>query len=1142
MSFNLNNAQTATLANINQIGLPIENVIIRNDTPLIRKSRAVFFTNPLSGRTILSNTRSRNRVNRLIRLSNEELQRQRNFQQQQQQQNKFISATVIGGLSTYFKLRIRTQNINNIRELYTFIRQYLYSGRGGLVIKYITLYFVSNQNNRLIGRTINTDFFEGDLEILDDYINALYNGASIGSDAINNDEFILDLSRIDFLYLQSGIAMGDSSNIIFENENVNNIVGNKPNECIKNSLLFIGHTLPKIKNKFINVINSDGNIDVIQQELEIKNITFLIKYIEEKNLSIDIISNIVYDINYQKNLVQRESFLYGKYNFPKFGYKLNKCEYRLKYIHMAHDKKKADFTFVYDSKNLHIDVIKNNIITIKDNVFIDKFGENFITIDNKIKIINSRREVYEEMPRKEQNDVVYIFFDYETVIDWKINNCMREYSLSWFYLEHNELDGIIELKKINTPEFELNIKHCFNEVGFDCSIKFIEWFNTFQHNRICKFVSYNGASFDNYFLLNAMLEYQKNNENIIKISDLLYSGNQLLNFKINGSHSMYDLHKHLIGSLKNNCESFKIPKKYSKLDCNHKEIQMLYNNDESNFINIIKQKEALILYNNNDVFSLCCLFIKYYDSMTTIKGFNFLIGEKFTDTGTIGSMIMKRAKNHWEEKKIILPKLTYQQYNDVLKYKIAGRVEIFGGKPIKLNEEVVSLDICSLYPYIMAIHECYMPSGEIKEVENYQGDDILGFYYCDIDQRALKAHNLPNIYAEKTETENKWDSQEILKDYLITNITIKLLKKYENIGVICDIKKGFIFSEKTRNIDMFNFLMPLMAIKNKEDDKKRNKDAEYNPALRECVKLLMNSVSGKVIEGLHSENIKMISNEDDLLKLQSKLVKNKITDLNIINNVGNNLFVSYKIDEESIINKQKPVYLGAFIYEYARSYMYENLLSIVGLDKCLYMDTDALKFRKSDLIDFQNKKGNQIVNHWEDVELIDPRYKTHKIYDPNSKVFGSLENELSENNLFYALQKKFWLVANVKDGEVKYIKTRYKGINPSSLLLENNCNIFDNKKEKNILNIQGLKLFDWIQNNQNLIIGSDFGYNEGFLGQQIKLFETLYTEKQIIVLVENMRRVVKNSLRSVDLDEKERYNIYNNTVQINYMLKTIKIN
>ena len=222
--------------------------------------------------------------------------------------------------------------------------------------------------------------------------------------------------------------------------------------------------------------------------------------------------------------------------------------------------------------------------------------------------------------------------------------------------------------------------------------------------------------------------------------------------------------------------------------------------------------------------------------------------------------------------------------------------------------------------------------------------------------------------------------------------------------------------------------------------------------------------------------------------------------------------------------------------------MYETLLSVVGLDKCLYMDTDALKFRKSDLAEWQLKKGNEIVNHWEDVEEIDSRYKTHILFNENSKVFGSLENELSKNNIFYALQKKFWLTANINNGEITYIKNRYKGISPSSLLLSNDCEIFDDKKDKNVLNIQGLDLFNWIGKNKHLTIGSDYGYGEGFIGKQLELFETLWMDREAVVLVENMRRVVKNSLRKVKEDDTERFNIYNNTVQINYMLKTIKLN
>ena len=42
------------------------------------------------------------------------------------------------------------------------------------------------------------------------------------------------------------------------------------------------------------------------------------------------------------------------------------------------------------------------------------------------------------------------------------------------------------------------------------------------------------------------------------ISNVCYTNNQLLNFKINRRHNTFDIAKHLVGSLKKNCKSFKI--------------------------------------------------------------------------------------------------------------------------------------------------------------------------------------------------------------------------------------------------------------------------------------------------------------------------------------------------------------------------------------------------------------------------------------------------------------------------------------------------------------------------------------------------------------------------------------------------------
>ena len=211
-----------------------------------------------------------------------------------------------------------------------------------------------------------------------------------------------------------------------------------------------------------------------------------------------------------------------------------------------------------------------------------------------------------------------------------------------------------------------------------------------------------------------------------------------------------------------------------------------------------------------------------------------------------------------------------------------------------------------------------------------------------------------------------------------------------------------------------------MKAKNEQDTLKKNKDSNYNSALRETLKLLMNSLSGKVIEGLHTEQTRNVESIAEYEK-----IKEKSTSINFINAIGNKLFITYDVDPEKICKKsQRPIYLGVLIYDYAKRYMFENSYSKVGLDQLLYTDTDASKFRYKRFLEWKDwvDKENIQVPHWEEVELIDERYKNHKIFESNSKVFGSFEDELEEMKgdkyTFYCLEKKSWLYD--VDGHSKY--------------------------------------------------------------------------------------------------------------------------
>jgi hypothetical protein len=318
----------------------------------------------------------------------------------------------------------------------------------------------------------------------------------------------------------------------------------------------------------------------------------------------------------------------------------------------------------------------------------------------------------------------------------------------------------------------------------------------------------------------------------------------------------------------------------------------------------------------------------------------------------------------------------------------------------------------------------------------------------------------------------------------------------------------------------------------------------------------MNSLSGKVIEGLHTEKITACNSIAEF-----EDIKNKAESINVINVIGDKFFVNYTVNEEKVCEKsQRPIYLGVLIYDYAKRYMYEYGISKVGKKALIYQDTDCLKYRNTDFVAWKQwiDSDNVQVPHWEEVELVDPRYKNHKIYEENSKVFGSFEDELNkmnkninkegENNyVFYCLQKKTWLYA--VNGEVKY---RFKGLNSRCILLQDdsfglskyqkNKEIKDEKqikKEKEkVKNMNNFTLYNFFNNNTNLCIGDTETKN---MTNQVKLFEEVYQNKEAYVLCQSFRKIVKNTLRNVNEEDTHKHNKSLNTIQVQYTVKHIKI-
>ena len=1078
----------------------------------------------------------------------------RNVLAQAVERNKFVSKKLLDKVKFFTKYAFTYTNVDTLEQLYQNIITQLQAGVNGQPFTSVSLFLRNRESGNKV-RAISVP--AGDLGSFQDFkdrIDAIAGGNVVGSDAINLEEDEIILTN--FALAQTKIAgNGSSDSMMFktegieESKSVNNKTkkeyGNKDCafQCLKHCGVKYDGDIAELRDihNLINYISkNDLKISVMCNSFLIKkNLTQLIedngkeiKMIKDKKgelrknicskLNIETDIEIVYLHEYK--IMDEEGNMVKRYYDDELD----------EYVEV-----KPDYIIIYDEFNSHFDVIKDNKIEMCDDVFIN----NCFKVIKGDKIIFSPRQINENSKAKPPNAVEtrFIIFDYETVIDFDESSCMKPYSLSILNLNNEELEELTtadekgDMNKIS----EMRMKNCKTFLGYDCSVKFIQWIIDNQADKAFVFIGFNNANFDNFILLDALLKHhEKNPIDEFSVSDIFYNGSQLLNFYMCGRHNTFDIHKHLMGSLKANCQSFKI-KSCAKKSFDHNKAQLLYAEDK--LIEFITGNDELKEYNEYDVLATAVLFCKYRRALGSIEATKTYAGE-LHNIKTVGSLIYKVFEDSKKNKGFELPKLTYEQYSDLQKSKIAGRVELFNGVQ-KVEERLVSTDVCSLYPFVMSVLDCYYPTGkDLKLVDKYQGDDVIGFYYCDIDQSNLKGMNLPNIYAKKTEIENDWSYDGVLENYLISNVMIGLLKKYKCKVVI---KNGFIFPDKKKSCDMFDFLLHFMKAKNEQDTLKSNKDEKYNPALRETLKLLMNSLSGKVIEGLHTEKTQDINSVAEYEK-----IKDKSQSINFINAIGNKLFITYEVDAETLCKKsQRPIYLGVLIYDYAKRYMFENSYSKVGLNELLYTDTDASKFRYRRFIEWKKwvDENNIQVPHWKEVEEIDERYKNHKIYEHGSKVFGAFEDELEEmvgeKYTFYCLEKKSWLYD--VDGHSKF---RFKGLNGSAQMLTLEEEFIDKKTIKHkakgdVPAYNEVKYFikDDIEEDVHNFYQSNTK-NAIENGNEVKFFEQIYTTKEAYVLCNSFRKIVKNSAHNVVLGNEDKYNNLMNRIQVNYMMKHINLN
>lgn len=944
-----------------------------------------------------------------------------------------ISIKKFQELNTYNRIRVNTllpkqlDEDKELEQIYNFVQKFKpalgeNSHLIGVVLYYRNLEFPNLPPRKI---TLQPDNFES-LEVLYETLQLMHDGeftrkGGIGSDALDEDRYELIPNWFDLRTRGAFKGFGQKKGSWFkyfptlelENEVPDKLCGYR---CLVNY--------------------SESDIPLIEYTDENKKGWYLDNYIEliKKYCPQTNICSNTLDI--KKSILEKQPFkeyAYEKYQTGTPKYKptpvmlrrITDNDFDIHYIHRGKCicenknectcKSSTDY-ILYDPETEHYSIMLSP--NIRDNIFCSSalniysygIGKNN---DKLFKVTNDSEEFKEAqnigMIDKPNMNVVNLITDIEAVTDFDKLQVSIPILIQHYEADNESLRQIEKFDKEGNKEEVTRIKNslkCFVFKGLDCIDQFYKYLNKRQHkDKQFKIITWNGRNYDHF-----LIYHQLSISGCDTLGNPLYNNNKLFNFTINKIHDFFDLNAHMPGSLKNNCESYKV-NCCSKTSWDFNITQKAYDDGKINEFLFSKEGDEyfedlikFIDYGKYDVLATAVLFQKYRAVMDPLikkskksiyefktiaslsyrgiwlpyikelkrSGFKLskyklsdvkkLNPNYLDDNGDIRKNEPQYLKCDPSESAECIEKLN-QLYTDIEKYRTGGMVHLFNG-PTIIKNCCSSMDICSMYPYIFCIAPVYYPSGDKIFVNDIldMPDGKLGMFYCDIrNQETLTV----SLICQKTKTGNNWDYKGKLKNILIGTPMIDYLK---SLGVELDIKHGHFYTDKIKSCELFKPYLELMAIKNEQDTFKQIKSHLYNYALRECIKLASNAISGKENEGLHLDRIDVLNERQYLNKSLKDTNK-----LSAITTIGNKILVSYTDDQKNQLHKAKSIEIGYFIYMYAKMYMYEHVFSKVPLKDMHYTDTDSCKMNKTASDKWHDGYASKtIVPHWEETEKYDP--------------------------------------------------------------------------------------------------------------------------------------------------------------------------
>jgi len=701
--------------------------------------------------------------------------------------------------------------------------------------------------------------------------------------------------------------------------------------------------------------------------------------------------------------------------------------------------------------NIYMD--EYTIVKTLDGIFDDNDEEDFLVIRD----FADYTIPFE--PPAAQDEVTYIFFDFECIAEMDGDFSSKPFSVSFLDVNGIETRMIQNLERIMTiQEIEaFSNESVINYQGFNCVELFLDWI---YHNKEGKqkiiLVGFNNAKYDNFILLRTLVNRTgrlgKDDVNYVE-----YHGETIGNIRFfDNKCEVWDLSRHLSGTLLDICKKFKIVK-CCKIDggIDHTQTQYTYNMHKDNFMEELHKyysADTIKRYNNFDVISLATAFTYFLEDLMMIDFMPHV--SKVLKYSSMPQLMYDVARKHWKKEKIDLPQLTMKQYHTVVEATYGARSDVFNAAQTSTKEECVSMDVKSMYPYVMFAAPVEYPAGEIVEYvitahtslmlkNNFDRKKFrFGCYVVDIDQTNLILQRLPLIVCKKTKDGNlyEYDNDEVV---IQKGIRLNSVDIYELLKYGCDVKfvvgeKALEFTEKIGAYKVFGFLSELMMLKNISDD------TGSRPALRKICKDASNALSGKCMQEPNTITHVIIPAHN----YYSHIAKTK-------NVVDGSLFVKGMISPKRVVIQYtktdeaiktiKNAYLSTFIYAHARAYMYEHLLKRVGQDKMLQMDTDCGKMTITSFNEIKTYLNSTLVPYNEDMKKHFPDHiENVKLFDPTQKsAYGCFVNELIPgNNILLINAKKEWCSATLSPtGEIINLKYSLKGVKPKSLYVSDTTDL-----------------------------------------------------------------------------------------------------